>query len=189
MFTHILHANTAFIYGCWYGCFVNCKEACPNQQVMMSEHQKRVSLNSDFIYIVSTIMHIVSRCYTKSGLKPSQKHPVKYSGSYAEDKWTCATDWPQCLLDLSPIEHHWDIMFRFPGPDLWGDNPNIPSTDKLRACSNIVRHAYNIMGAIQTTEDHFELLYCTFNKIDSYFFHFLGCPWISNLCRLISLPL
>lgn len=47
-----------------------------------------------------------------------------------------------------------------PGPDLGGNIP--PSVVSLGACPDVVRHAYKPMGAIQTTEYHFEL----FSKMD-----------------------
>ncbi|KAI4893558.1 hypothetical protein NFI96_021359, partial [Prochilodus magdalenae] len=95
----------------------------------------------------------------------ARPHVARVCRQFLENEGTDTIDWPTGSPDLNPIEHLWDIMFRSTrrhqvAPQtvqelsdalvqIWEEIPQ----DTLGACTHV---AYKRVGAIQTTEHHFE---------------------------------
>ncbi|KAI4884603.1 hypothetical protein NFI96_034566 [Prochilodus magdalenae] len=58
-----------------------------------------------------------------------------------------------CQVTLQTVQELNDVLVQ-----IWEEIPRTPSVISLRACPNIVRHAYTDVEPIQTPEYHFELL-------------------------------
>ena len=103
----------------------------------------------------------------------ARPHVARVCRQFLEDEGIDTIDWPPRSPDLNPIEHLWDIMFRSIRPrqvapqtvqelsdalvQIWVEIPQ-DTIHRLIRSPDVVRHAYKHVGAIQTTEYHFELL-------------------------------
>lgn len=97
-------------------------------------------------------------------------HVARVCRQFLEDEGIDTIDWPPRLPDLNPIALCFGpsdaarLHLRLSRSSVmpWSRSgrryPRTPSVVSLGACPDVVRHAYKHVGAIQTTEYHFELL-------------------------------